>query len=117
MLLLLLKQFQRKYLYLLFEPNANLSICLDIEDLDNWHGKPIPKDRVDDLLNDLKAQIQVPNKTLIPELPKEDLEQLVLSNICLPSLPTYKKGDKVSVDTVDSMCSCCLTCRILCQVG
>lgn len=74
-----------------------MCICIDIEDLDNWHGKPIPKDRVDDLLNDLQAQIQVPNKTLCPELPSEDAAAADLSTICLPSPPAYKKGDKVSV--------------------
>lgn len=68
---------------------------IDIEDLDNWHGKPIPKDRVDDILNDLQAQIQVPNKTLCPELPQDDTEAADLSPILLPSPPAYKKGDKV----------------------
>lgn len=74
-----------------------MSTCLDIEDLDNWHGKPIPKDRVEELLNDLQAQIQVPNKTLGPELPKDDATPANLSKISLPSPPAYKKGDKVSV--------------------
>uniref|UniRef100_A0A665UTC5 Transketolase n=1 Tax=Echeneis naucrates TaxID=173247 RepID=A0A665UTC5_ECHNA len=67
-----------------------------IEDLDNWHGKPIPKDRVNDLLNDLQAQIQVPNKTLCPELPAEDVAPADLSIISLPSPPAYKKGDKMA---------------------
>lgn len=71
------------------------SLSVDIENLDNWHGKPIPKDRVDDLLNDLQAQIQVPNKTLCPELPKEDTAPADLRPILLPSPPAYKKGDKV----------------------
>uniref|UniRef100_A0A4W6EYF9 Transketolase n=1 Tax=Lates calcarifer TaxID=8187 RepID=A0A4W6EYF9_LATCA len=68
----------------------------NIEDLDNWHGKPIPKDRVDDLLNDLQAQIQVPNKTLCPELPSDDTAPADLSPISLPSPPAYKKGDKMA---------------------
>lgn len=87
-------------------PNFDFSICVDIEDLDNWHGKPIPKDRVDALLNDLQAQIQVPNKTLSPELPKDDTASADLSEIRLPSPPAYKKGDKVSVGTVDGVCGC-----------
>uniref|UniRef100_A0A3B4WGL2 Transketolase n=1 Tax=Seriola lalandi dorsalis TaxID=1841481 RepID=A0A3B4WGL2_SERLL len=68
----------------------------NIEDLDNWHGKPIPKDRVKDLLNDLQAQIQVPNKTLCPELPNDDTAPADLSPISLPSPPAYKKGDKMA---------------------
>uniref|UniRef100_A0AAQ4P5J1 Transketolase n=1 Tax=Gasterosteus aculeatus aculeatus TaxID=481459 RepID=A0AAQ4P5J1_GASAC len=68
----------------------------NIENLDNWHGKPIPKDRVDDVLKDLQALIQVPNKTLTPKLPKDDTAPADLSVISLPSPPAYKKGEKVS---------------------
>ncbi|KAF6719150.1 Transketolase [Oryzias melastigma] len=31
----------------------------NIEDKENWHGKPIPKDKLDDVLNDLQSQIQL----------------------------------------------------------
>uniref|UniRef100_A0A672FNC8 Transketolase n=1 Tax=Salarias fasciatus TaxID=181472 RepID=A0A672FNC8_SALFA len=68
----------------------------NIEDQDNWHGKPIPKDKVDALLNDLKAQLQVPNKSLTPQLPKEDTAPADLSSILLPEPPAYKKGDKMA---------------------
>jgi len=68
----------------------------NIEDLDNWHGKPIPKDRVDDLLNDLQSQIQVPNRTMTPELPNEDTAPADLSRISLPEPPAYKLGDKMA---------------------
>uniref|UniRef100_A0A7N6BEW0 Transketolase n=2 Tax=Anabas testudineus TaxID=64144 RepID=A0A7N6BEW0_ANATE len=68
----------------------------NIEDLDNWHGKPIPKDRVEELLKDLQAQIQVPNKTLCPQLPNDDAAPADLSPISLPSPPEYKKGDKIA---------------------
>uniref|UniRef100_A0AAX7SXB5 Transketolase n=1 Tax=Astatotilapia calliptera TaxID=8154 RepID=A0AAX7SXB5_ASTCA len=67
-----------------------------IEDLENWHGKPIPKDRVDEILKDLQSQIQVPNKTLCPDLPNEDTAPADLSPISLPSPPEYKKGDKMA---------------------
>lgn len=70
-------------------------LAIDIEDLENWHGKPIPKDKVDDLLNDLKGLIQVPNKTLCPELPNDDTARADLSTISLPAPPAYKKGEKV----------------------
>lgn len=75
----------------------------EIEDLENWHGKPIPKDRVDELLKDLEAEIQVPNKTLCPELPKEDTAPADLGPITLPSPPAYKKGDKVHLEKMSSM--------------
>ncbi|XP_073326062.1 transketolase-like protein 2 [Pagrus major] len=68
----------------------------DIEDRENWHGKAIPKDRAAELLKDLEAQIQVPNKTLSPELPKDDAAPADLSPICLPSPPPYKKGEKMA---------------------
>ncbi|KAM9752487.1 transketolase-like protein 2 [Menidia menidia] len=68
----------------------------NIEDQDNWHGKPIPKDRLDAILSDLKSQIMVPNKTLCPELPSDDTAPADLSPISMPSPPAYKKGDKVA---------------------
>lgn len=68
---------------------------LDIEDQDNWHGKPIPKDKLDGILNDLQSQIQVPNKILCPGLPNDDAAPADLSLISLPSPPAYKMGDKV----------------------
>lgn len=67
-----------------------------VEDLENWHGKPIPKDRVDALLKDLQSQIQSPNKVLTPELPQEDAKPVDHSPICLPTPPAYKLGDKVA---------------------
>ncbi|XP_035237604.1 transketolase-like isoform X1 [Anguilla rostrata] len=66
-----------------------------IENEDNWHGKPIPKDRVDALLADLKGQIQT-NKPLYPDQPDDDVPHLDLSPIRLPSPPAHKKGDKIS---------------------
>uniref|UniRef100_A0A8C5BQP4 Transketolase n=1 Tax=Gadus morhua TaxID=8049 RepID=A0A8C5BQP4_GADMO len=66
----------------------------NIEDLENWHGKPIPKDRVDELLKELQNQIQVPNKKMVVELPKEDTAVADLSPIRLPKPPAYKLGDK-----------------------
>lgn len=68
---------------------------VDIEDNLNWHGKAIPKDRAEALLKELEALIQVPNKTLCPELPKDDAAPADLSPILLPSPPAYKKGEKV----------------------
>ncbi|CAB1335787.1 unnamed protein product [Coregonus sp. 'balchen'] len=67
-----------------------------IENMDNWHGKPMPKDRAEEAIKDLEAQIQNPNKTICPELPNEDTAPADLSPITLPSPPNYKIGDKVA---------------------
>ncbi|KAI1890844.1 hypothetical protein AGOR_G00157790 [Albula goreensis] len=66
-----------------------------IENEDNWHGKPIPKDRVDSLLAELQAQMQT-NKPLSPEQPNEDAAEADLSPISLPSPPQYAIGDKMA---------------------
>ncbi|XP_015233882.1 transketolase-like protein 2 [Cyprinodon tularosa] len=68
----------------------------NIEDLENWHGKPIPKDKVEEVLKDLQSQIQAPNKTLSPKMPSADAAPADLSPISLPSPPAYKKGDKMA---------------------
>uniref|UniRef100_A0A673XG94 Transketolase n=2 Tax=Salmo trutta TaxID=8032 RepID=A0A673XG94_SALTR len=67
-----------------------------IENMENWHGKPMPKDRAEVLIKDLEAQIQNPNKTICPELPNEDTAPADLSPITLPCPPNYKIGDKVA---------------------
>jgi len=67
-----------------------------IEDMDNWHGKPIPKDRMEAVLADLQAQIQSPNKVMTPEAPQEDAKAVDYSAIRLPSPPAYKLGDKIA---------------------
>lgn len=69
--------------------------CSGIEDQDNWHGKPMPKDRAEELINDLLSQIQSPNKPLYPQPPKEDAAPADLSPIRLLTAPEYKLGDKV----------------------
>uniref|UniRef100_A0AAZ3PRH0 Transketolase n=1 Tax=Oncorhynchus tshawytscha TaxID=74940 RepID=A0AAZ3PRH0_ONCTS len=67
-----------------------------IENTDNWHGKPMPKDRAEEAIKDLESQIQNPNKTICPELPNEDTAPADLSPLTLPSPPNYKIGDKVA---------------------
>ncbi|RXM33460.1 Transketolase-like protein 2 [Acipenser ruthenus] len=67
-----------------------------VEDQDNWHGKPIPKDKVDAILADLQGQIQT-NKLLCPEQPVEDSPKVDISSMCMPCPPAYKIGEKVSV--------------------
>lgn len=74
---------------------SDLFFCSGIEDQDNWHGKPIPKDRVDELINDLLSQIQSPNKHLHPQQPNDDAAPANLAPIHLLTPPEYKIGDKV----------------------
>uniref|UniRef100_W5NEU8 Transketolase n=1 Tax=Lepisosteus oculatus TaxID=7918 RepID=W5NEU8_LEPOC len=66
-----------------------------IENAENWHGKPIPKDRVEALLADLQSLIQT-NKPLSPEQPAEDAPPVDISNIVMPSPPAFKIGDKMA---------------------
>lgn len=70
-----------------------------IEDNDNWHGKPIPKDRVDELIACIEDQIQTPSKPLQAALPTEDAAPVNSNPIYLPSPPEYKSGDKVITNT------------------
>lgn len=87
--------------------SPSYSVSADIEDLLNWHGKPIPKDKVDSILKDLEAEIKVPINNLCPPLPQEDAAPVDLSPIFLSKPPAYKKGDKVTnISIAMSWCSC-----------
>lgn len=71
-------------------------LCVSgIQDLDNWHGKPIPKDRAAELISQLEEQIQASSKPLQAALPNEDATSVDPSPIYLQSPPEYKSGDKV----------------------
>uniref|UniRef100_A0A5F8G8Z1 transketolase n=1 Tax=Monodelphis domestica TaxID=13616 RepID=A0A5F8G8Z1_MONDO len=67
----------------------------DIEDADNWHGKPMPKDKMDSIIKTIESQIQT-HKNLPPHLPVEDVPEVNISNVKMPSLPAYQIGDKVA---------------------
>ncbi|XP_078394303.1 transketolase-like, partial [Cetorhinus maximus] len=66
-----------------------------VEDEENWHGKPVPKDRVDAVLRDIEGRIQskAPPK---PGPPREDAPAVDISAIKMPSPPGYKLGDKIA---------------------
>uniref|UniRef100_A0A7N4P367 transketolase n=1 Tax=Sarcophilus harrisii TaxID=9305 RepID=A0A7N4P367_SARHA len=66
-----------------------------IEDEEDWHGKPMPKDKVDFILKAIESQIQS-NKNLIPQPPVEDVPEINIMNVKMPSLPAYQIGDKVA---------------------
>uniref|UniRef100_A0A4W4EP45 Transketolase n=1 Tax=Electrophorus electricus TaxID=8005 RepID=A0A4W4EP45_ELEEL len=67
-----------------------------IEDKDGWHGKPIPKDRVGELLDKLQSKNQGPEKPFHPKLPSEDAAPVDHTPILLLTPPEYKIGDKIS---------------------
>lgn len=55
----------------------------------------MPKDRADELINDLTSQIQSPNKSLLPQTPTEDAAAVDGTPIHLLTAPEYKIGNKV----------------------
>ncbi|XP_032827614.1 transketolase-like [Petromyzon marinus] len=66
-----------------------------VEDQDNWHGKPIPKDKVEEVVQVIQKKISNATK-LCPELPTEDAPVVDVSNVKLSTPPSYKLGDKIS---------------------
>ncbi|XP_054859554.1 transketolase-like protein 1 [Eublepharis macularius] len=66
-----------------------------VEDGDNWHGKPIPKDKVDSVISAIQSQIQT-NKILSIQPPAEDVPQISIVDLKMPSPPAYKIGEKMA---------------------
>ncbi|XP_060108549.1 transketolase-like protein 1 [Heteronotia binoei] len=66
-----------------------------VEDADNWHGKPMPKDKVESIINAIQSHIQT-NKVLSIQPPTEDVPQISIAAIKMPSPPAYKIGEKVA---------------------
>ncbi|XP_019506124.1 PREDICTED: transketolase-like protein 2 isoform X2 [Hipposideros armiger] len=67
----------------------------NVEDAENWHGKPMPKERADAIIQLIESQIQT-DKILMPKPPVEDSPQISIRNIQMTRLPDYKVGDKVT---------------------
>ncbi|XP_066436833.1 transketolase-like protein 1 [Eleutherodactylus coqui] len=66
-----------------------------VENQDNWHGKPMAKDKLDSIINEIQGQIQT-NKTLTPAAPVRDAPKISISDIKMPTPPSYKVGDKIA---------------------
>uniref|UniRef100_A0A8C3SJL4 transketolase n=1 Tax=Chelydra serpentina TaxID=8475 RepID=A0A8C3SJL4_CHESE len=66
-----------------------------VEDAENWHGKPMPKDKVESIIGAIQSRIQT-HEVLVPHPPIEDVPQISIAGICLPSPPDYTIGDKVA---------------------
>ncbi|XP_074055292.1 transketolase [Macrotis lagotis] len=66
-----------------------------VEDKESWHGKALPKNMADQVIEEISSLIQ--NKKKIPAtLPKEDAPAVNITNIRMPSPPSYKLGDKLA---------------------
>lgn len=66
-----------------------------VEDQDNWHGKPMPKDKVESIINEIQNRTQT-NKKLTPLAPIKDAPEVSIDNITMPTPPSYKVGDKIA---------------------
>uniref|UniRef100_A0A8D1G542 transketolase n=1 Tax=Sus scrofa TaxID=9823 RepID=A0A8D1G542_PIG len=66
-----------------------------VEDAENWHGKPMPKERADAIIKLIESQIQT-NRNLEPKPPVEDSPQINITDIEMTSPPAYKIGDVVA---------------------
>ncbi|KAL0593815.1 Transketolase-like protein 2 [Plecturocebus cupreus] len=67
----------------------------NIDDAENWHGKPVPKERADAIVKLIESQIQT-NENLIPKSPVEDSPQISITDIKMTTPPAYKVGDKIA---------------------
>ncbi|XP_077134349.1 transketolase [Ranitomeya variabilis] len=66
-----------------------------IEDKDNWHGKPLPKDLAEQAIKEIESKIQS-KKKLSPALPVEDAPSVSIKNIKMLSPPNFKLGEKIA---------------------
>ncbi|KAM4651524.1 transketolase [Discoglossus pictus] len=66
-----------------------------VEDKENWHGKPLPKDMAEQAIKEIESKIQS-KKKLNPTLPEEDAPKVNIKNIKISSPPNYKLGEKVA---------------------
>lgn len=68
----------------------------DIEDLENWHGKPLG-DKADIVVKHLEAMIKNKGQlTLQPHSPTGTAPTVSISNVALASPPSYKMGEQVA---------------------
>ncbi|XP_006747124.2 transketolase [Leptonychotes weddellii] len=66
-----------------------------IEDKEAWHGKPLPKNMADQIVQEIHNQIQSKKKILVTP-PQEDAPSVNITNIRMPSPPSYKVGEKIA---------------------
>ncbi|XP_067907833.1 transketolase-like [Heterodontus francisci] len=66
-----------------------------VEDKENWHGKPIPKDKMEEVIQAIKSRI-LGCKKLIPGQPVENAPDVNIEDIKLAAPPKYKHAEKVA---------------------
>nr|XP_036850755.1 transketolase isoform X1 [Manis javanica] len=66
-----------------------------VEDKDSWHGKPLPKNMAEQIVQEIHSQIQSKKKILAAP-PQEDAPEVDITNIRMPTPPSYKVGDKIA---------------------
>lgn len=81
-----------------------VNVFLAAEDKIGWHAKPLPKDMADMVIKDLQSRVTNSSKHLYPPTPMEDSPPVSLRNIRMPSAPSYKAGEKVSVNKRAHVC-------------
>lgn len=66
-----------------------------VEDKESWHGKPLPQNMADQVIQEIYSQIQNKKKILATP-PQEDAPSVDITNIRMPTPPSYKVGDKIA---------------------
>lgn len=66
-----------------------------IEDKEAWHGKPLPKNMAEQIIQEIYSQVQSKKKILATP-PQEDAPSVDIANIRMPTPPSYKVGDKIA---------------------
>lgn len=66
---------------------------IGVEDKENWHGKPLPKDMAEQAIKEIEGKSQGKRK-LTPALPVEDAPPVNIKNIKM-SPPNFKLGEMV----------------------
>ncbi|XP_029786040.1 transketolase-like protein 1 isoform X1 [Suricata suricatta] len=66
-----------------------------VEDTESWHGKPMPKERIDAIIKLIESQIET-NRSLDPKPPIEDSPLISILGIEMISPPAYAVGEKVA---------------------
>ncbi|XP_007450889.1 PREDICTED: transketolase-like protein 1 isoform X1 [Lipotes vexillifer] len=66
-----------------------------VEDAENWHERPMPKERVETIIKLIESQIQT-KKKLNPKPPVEDSPQINITDIEMTSPPDYNVGDMIA---------------------
>ena len=77
--------------------------CIGQENLNGFHGKPVPAAAKDAIIDELQKLVAQPSGIkLTPPKPVDDCTATNLSNVKLSSPPDYQLGQKVSRTPISS---------------